>query len=105
MASIAVAWLKESDWAAWQKLDDQLSDYTQWCSETGDAITHAEHEGMQTEKISIAPEPFVAWCNAQGIAFGGRCARYMQPISSGSGFRFTAQKISNGDDSSVVANA
>jgi hypothetical protein len=50
MHRIAVAWLQESDWPAWQELDDQLPDYARWCAETSNSIRDAEREGLKTEK-------------------------------------------------------
>lgn len=70
MAQIAVAWLLESDWPAWCAFDDQLPPYEKWRSKINGAITDAELQGMKTEKITVEPEPFLAWCKSKGLAVG-----------------------------------
>jgi hypothetical protein len=70
MAKIAVAWLNESDWPAWCALDDQLPLYEKWRLKIHHAITDAESRGLKTEKITVEPEPFLAWCKSKGTKVG-----------------------------------
>jgi hypothetical protein len=64
--SVPVAWYRRGDWPRWRTFDSHLPPYDKWLGSIEEAIKQLEQRGHSLDRVTIHPDEFLAWCQANG---------------------------------------